>query len=283
MNAYLHKLFFDGHGIFAVKAAVCGYAHVEALNMRDPLEMASSRKALLGYRAIAPDHQRDPCPWEAVLLIAKHLLELKTETDTVAAHACLIAFECYTRPSELLAVRPCDIVVLREKAVHRYPMISMRLAPSSDELAGGAKATKAGEFDDTVVLGDAVSSKFGRAWIADLTAALAKRRAGLQQLLPITLGQWEASFRRAVSDLRLDSLRASPHTLRHGAASTDYALKARDLLEIQRRGRWKAVASVRRYEKSGRLAAQVALLSPQQLRQARALATSLPKTLKVSR
>lgn len=44
-----------------------------------------------------------------------------------------------------------------------------------------------------------------------------------------------------------------PYRLRHGGASMDYWEKHRSIVEIQKRGRWRATASVRRYEKGGRL------------------------------
>ncbi len=40
---------------------------------------------------------------------------------------------------------------------------------------------------------------------------------------------------------------------RHGAASAEYFRKLRDLPSIQQRGRWRALSSVQRYQKSGRL------------------------------
>ena len=40
-----------------------------------------------------------------------------------------------------------------------------------------------------------------------------------------------------------------PYRLRHGGASKDFATQERDLVQIQRRGRWKTTASVRRDEK----------------------------------
>ena len=45
-----------------------------------------------------------------------------------------------------------------------------------------------------------------------------------------------------------------PYRWRHGGASMDFWEKHRDLVSIQKRGRWRAMASVRRYEKGGRLA-----------------------------
>ena len=95
-------------------------------------------------------------------------------------------------------------------------------------------------------------------------------------MIGITLAQWEACFKRAVAELQLGHLRLSPHCLRHGAASSDFATGARRLDELQRRGRWKAAASVRRYEKSGRLAAQVAAMGPALLGRATRLAAAMP-------
>ena len=48
-----------------------------------------------------------------------------------------------------------------------------------------------------------------------------------------------------------------PHQLRHAGPSFDYAERLLDLPSIQLRGRWLTEASVRRYQKSGRLNEQV--------------------------
>ena len=53
-----------------------------------------------------------------------------------------------------------------------------------------------------------------------------------------------------------------PYRLRHGGASTDFALGRRTLEQVQRRGRWKSAASVRRYEKGGRLSQLMFALPP---------------------
>ena len=53
------------------------------------------------------------------------------------------------------------------------------------------------------------------------------------------------------------------YVLRHSGASSDAWEERRDLSAIQRRGRWRAASSVRRYEKGGRLAEQLARCSAQ--------------------
>ena len=52
------------------------------------------------------------------------------------------------------------------------------------------------------------------------------------------------------------------HQLWHTGRNVDLASGARTLLEIKRRGSWKADASLRRYEKSGRIAEQLHALAP---------------------
>ena len=189
MSAYLHSLYFNGEGIFAARAALYGHAHCQVLNLRDQKEMALSRKALAGYRAVAPDQQRDPCPWEALLLIAEELLSHDDPVSLEAARASVISFEAYTRPSELLGVCSRDVILVSSPTVLKYPAVSLRIAPFVAELHGAARTTKAGEYDDTVVLGDAVSQAAGRGWIAMLAANLARARAPEQALLALTLAQ----------------------------------------------------------------------------------------------
>ena len=114
---------------------------------------------------------------------------------------------------------------------------------------------------------------------ADVLAFCKKHTPGLQFLFPVELHVFEQKFQQAMRLSHLAALHATPHCLRHGGPSTDFALKFRSLEEIQRRGRWRAHASVRRYEKAGRLNKQLAVLSPAQLEQAKRDALALPTLL----
>ena len=70
--------------------------------------------------------------------------------------------------------------------------------------------------------------------------------ATLPQTNEFLLAQWEP--------LKLQSLGA-PHMyrLRHGGASYDAAMRHRTVAEIQTRGRWQTLKSVKNYEKGTRL------------------------------
>ena len=70
------------------------------------------------------------------------------------------------------------------------------------------------------------------------------------------------------------------YRLRHGEASHDFAAKHRDLAAIQMRGRWKSAASVRRYQKGGRLAQLFNSLKPDVRKRATQAAEDLPNTLR---
>jgi hypothetical protein len=131
------------------------------------------------------------------------------------------------------------VIFSEPPTVLSYPAVSLRIAPFVPELHGVNRATKAGEYDDTIVHGDEASRRAGRGWVAALFARLAHGCPPEKLLLSISLAQWESCFARAAHDLQLQKLRITPHCLRHGAASSDFASGCRRLDELQRRGRWK--------------------------------------------
>lgn len=279
MNRYVHMLYFRGEGIFAARTALYGTMFVDVLNPKDPLEFATARKALAGFAVASPDEQRDPCPWEAAVAIADFLAKRGLPGDIDAARATVLCFEGCLRPSETLGLRYGDVTVLRgTRSVLAYPEVSIRLAPFDSE---DSTPTKSGEFDDTVILGDSASVSAKRGWVSDMLASLAKGMWKAKPIFSISLAQWERSFAEAALNLGLAPLKITPHCLRHGSASTDFAVGLRGLDAIKRRGRWKASASVRRYEKSGRLSRQVDLMPPEIVRSAKASAIHLAHVLMI--
>lgn len=121
----------------------------------------------------------------------------------------------------------------------------------------------------------------GRAWIAQLLVALKRSTSDLHKVFCVDLPQYEKIFARAVDACGFQRMRLTPHCCRHGGASADFARQLRTLVEVQRRGRWRAASSVRRYEKAGRLTRQVALIPQKLLQRANAIAARLPVGLAV--
>ena len=88
--------------------------------------------------------------------------------------------------------------------------------------------------------------------------------------------QLRRHFLQAAADVKVIGLQPTLYSLRHGGASHDRATGARDLLEIQGRGQWRAASSLRRYEKSGRLSIELEKLAPAVLRQLQILEAEGP-------
>ena len=92
----------------------------------------------------------------------------------------------------------------------------------------------------------------------------ARGRPGNEILFKVQQSEVARDLREASLRLRVPSaLEVVMYKFRHGGASTDFALKHRPLGEVKLRGRWKSDASLRRYEKGGRLAEQLFRLGDQ--------------------
>ena len=150
----------------------------------------------------------------------------------------LICLSAYLRPAAGLALRRGCLVPPGAQSRGRW---CLYLAPR--ELR---TPTKTGCFDDTVVL----DSRW-LTWAGPIFEAL----RGDGSMEPM----WDFTYADLVK--RLDAIRAQfgipdlvPYQLRHSGASIDRESGARSLLDIQKRGQWRAASSVFRYEKAGRLA-----------------------------
>ncbi len=67
-------------------------------------------------------------------------------------------------------------------------------------------------------------------------------------------------FGPAARTLGIEALKPVAYQVRHSGASADPQSNRRDLDGVQKRGRWTAKTSVKRYSKGGRLAQQFARL-----------------------
>ena len=76
-------------------------------------------------------------------------------------------------------------------------------------------------------------------------------RTKLFQATPNQLREVQAEASVALRLSRIHPMH--PYRMRHTGASVDFALGARRLEEVQRRGRWRQAKSLRRYEHGGRL------------------------------
>ena len=160
-----------------------------------------------------------------------------------------------------------------------YRQVSVLIRPAALIDSVAAPTTKSGEYDDTVIVGEKASVDANSGWVADVLASLKAKTPATRPILPLTMADSERIFKEAISGCQLQTLRCTPHCCRHGGPSTDVAIAVRDLRAVQRRGRWKGDASVRRYEKTGRLHRQLARLTAVDMKKAKRAAALRPALL----
>ena len=110
-----------------------------------------------------------------------------------------------------------------------------------------SRASKTGEYDETIVV--------DWAWLAQILITMKKDRPAHAPLVPVDAKELQELFEWAQVRLGPDRVlsRQTQYVLRHSGPSADVWESRRPLDEVQKRGRWKAPTSVRRYEKGGRL------------------------------
>ena len=116
-------------------------------------------------------------------------------------------------------------------------------------------------------------------WMPELLRRLRGPHPCARPALQITYAEWSTAFKRASSALGLDFLEPSLYQLRHGGASHELLTGVRPLDAIKKRGRWCSDASLKRYEKGGRVQQQLALLTAVQRAHCELCAGSIGKTL----
>ena len=91
-------------------------------------------------------------------------------------------------------------------------------------------------------------------------------------IFTITYRQWSTQYAEAAQVPKLENfgsigyhLLPVLYQLRHGGASHELATGRREITALAKRGRWGSMASVRRYEKGGRLTELVSRLTPAQV------------------
>ena len=250
------------------RAALYGWLHIVA----DSPPVASNqvdgvRNALKGWARMLGDQVRDPLQEE----LALELLLQPTETgNPLAAAAATIQLITYARHSEALGLHREDVVLPRPRGSQRYNHVAVIFGSSSR-----GYVTKGGGQDDTVVI-DSTCPTF-------ITQVLRQLRRicppGERIFDELTLTGYEHAVASAADDLGLSAFRVVPHTFRHTGPSNDFLQKRRSLLAVQKRGRWKHLRGVTRYEKAGRVLRQWAKLPLARQDRARKAAARFPATL----
>ncbi|CAE7664704.1 unnamed protein product, partial [Symbiodinium pilosum] len=219
----LQDMYMDGEdlsaGQYLIAAVLFFSPQVKAEGMQ---KLPRVKQSLQGWRRLAPPQSRLPIPFEAVALLAKWGFENGPASEMPRSGET-------SNQSEALP------------AVDTGP-------PST----GAGHSSKTMEFDETLELDLPYHDNVGEALAR--VAAVGSRDPE-EVLFKHSLRDLARFLERGAEALHLQALGPlHPYRLRHGGASHDFSLGLRDLPAIQLRGRWRSAASVRRYQKGGRLA-----------------------------
>lgn len=195
--------------------------------------MTESKEALKGWRKRRPGSMRLPVPEEFVYDLATQALE---EDRIDIAMLMIVQMDAYLRPSEALDLTKAHLASPNGR---RYPYWGLVVAP-----ADLGDQTKTGTSDNSVLLGDLTHNKWMGPAFGIFVNSMPDSLFG-----DIFLVSYERWLRAACSKLQYKTACVMPHVLRHTGASNDVYHKRRSLVDVQRRGRWKAKSSVSRYEK----------------------------------
>ena len=178
------------------------------------------------------------------MLLAQTLILMKRD---VIALMIILLFETYLRPSELLALTPEQIIEGVPNAQGAARWLTLLVHPEEHGVTN-----KVNEYDHSVPL-DLQRHQF----LVEPLISWTRRRPAGARLWTVEYPELAHMFSLAVQHASVDVLRPTLYGLRHGGASHDRSVRCRGLPEVQSRGGWRSFSSVRRYEKHGRLGAQL--------------------------
>ncbi|CAK0822068.1 unnamed protein product [Prorocentrum cordatum] len=260
---WLDELYLDGEDLSAGSWAYAAVTFFTGLNKASGALMPRSRRALRGFRSLAPPRSRLPMP---CMVVAMVVMELIARRRVESALAVLLVFELYLRPGEAFHIRAADLVPpVSDVSGASHWCVTLHAAETERE-------SKTGEFDESLsldlgrqsclgpALNQLASQRLGANW-----RAAQQRRAGTGHHLaaPLftgTLADVTKDFKTVVEALGVHTALGAAHMymLRHGGASRDCASGYRRLEDVRGRSQ----PSVRRCEKGSRLAQVVLKLTP---------------------
>ena len=165
LDRFMDSLFLNGDNPSAGRYALYGTAYVLGLPPRANTTFPLGKAALAGFLRASPERPRDSLSMEFLILATADWAHARGEDrdDRMeAAAASWLAFDCYLRPSEVLALTAQDITLPRPGR----PDTIVTVAPAT-----GALPAKNRIFDASAVAG-----AHDRQWVSQLLSALCRRR-----------------------------------------------------------------------------------------------------------
>lgn len=272
---WMHEKFFEGEDAAEAGklAAALMYLRGDARPLTEIMpRVAAARR---GWHQVAPGRSRLPLPYAVAASIAARLMELQHKD---LALLTMIAFIFVLRPSEAIGLQKRDLVPpigggsAGQRRAIGLDQWSLVLHPQETSAVseGGRGRSKTGKTDESLTL-SINFQEYGRV----LQLLHRRRRQMSDYLFDAKYLDWAKHFESAARDIGAEILGPPVlYQLRHGGASHE-ALCGTPLEEIRKRGRWRSLQSVDRYEKGGRVAQQLSLLTPGALRHGQKCASAI--------
>ncbi len=204
---------------------VCGIRH-----LLPSLDLPIVDRRLRGWHRLQPSASPPPLTFELTCLIAATMAHSGFHAHSIAS---LLAFDCYLRIGELVGLTVSDVARIGD---HRLP------AGAAGTMALRFLTTKTGKHQFVQIDRDVI----GR-----LLSVYLDGKDGSKSVFGLTAAGYRRVFHSVLAALDLGHVGYTPHSLRHGGATTD-ALSGRSVESILLRGRWASNASARTYVQSGR-------------------------------
>ena len=264
LEKYLDQVFFDGVEAYTARCTVWGFGFVRDLDMCRA-DFPKAHRALKGWRAAAPEGTKEPAAWESIVVGADALASaagveaLGRRVALGAARAALVQFDTYARPNEILKVKKEDLIPPTRRLRFWHVVLNPRpTGKEGDEQdlfrasvgVERAAMSKQRTFDNSVAVADENSEVTGRSLLRQMLPEWRRRTPDGARLFPLAFSEYEKAWRWASGMLALKTT-ITPHMLRHGGPSCDFAHGSRALVQIQERGQWVSLKSCQRYKKAG--------------------------------
>ena len=235
IERYFEVLSSDGGQFFEARNVLWGLAFERDFFVSFP-RFPKSHTAIRGWSRASPEALGSPCPWTAAVVIT-HLLategvERFGDSALGSARAIMISFDSYIRPSTTLSITAEDILLLRGGIKY----LTLIMHPAAEDLEGvpsdlqrvargrpRARASKTGRFDKAVLMGDPPSRKAGRAFVMVLLRGWRARARPSSHICLVELPEYQKHMRWATRVLDIANMKITPHSMRHGGASSDAA------------------------------------------------------------
>jgi integrase len=193
-----------------------------------------SRQCLKGWERVKRTMSYPPLTWELTVAIAAAMAQRGLHGPAVAT---LVAFDCYLRVTELTRIH------LREVVLPNDP----RMGRAHIAMAVCLAETKTGRNQSVALDRQSVRDVLC-AWVAHTARTTDEPNPRIFAFSP---DYYRRAMRHACEALGLTHCHYTPHSLRHGGASSDF-LAHGSIERVQFRGRWKQMETLRTYVQSAR-------------------------------